>query len=141
MARLGRGKVIPVSVLRLDRLATAPGRKLLVLGNHDFTRRGKVAHTGFDEAWMTLLVATDPPLAFTHTRYETCRPAPSTSTGTSTTTSRYAPAATSNICVEHTDYRPLPLQAIVRLAAELVDGRTAAGETTIDRLRAIGALG
>ena len=46
-----------------------------------------------------------------------------------------------NICVEHTDYRPLPLQAVVRLAAELVDGRTPAGETTIERLRAIGALG
>ena len=34
--------------------------------DHDFTRRGKVAQTGFDEAWMTLLVATNPPLAFTH---------------------------------------------------------------------------
>ena len=34
-----------------------------------------------------------------------------------------------NICVEHTDYRPLPLQAVARLAAELVDGREPAGET------------
>ena len=46
-----------------------------------------------------------------------------------------------NICVEHTDYRPLPVQTIVRLAAELVDGRTPAGETTVERLRAIGAVG
>ena len=30
-----------------------------------------------------------------------------------------------NICVEHTEYRPLPLQAVVRLAAALVDGRHA----------------
>ena len=46
-----------------------------------------------------------------------------------------------NICVEHTDYRPLPLQAILRLAAELVDGRSPAGETTVERLRTIGAPG
>ena len=36
--------------------------------------------------------------------------------------------------------RPLPLQPIVRLAAELVDGRTPAGETTIERIRAIDAV-
>ena len=48
-----------LNALQLDRVATAPGHKLLVLGNHDFTRRGKVAQTGFEETWMTLLVATD----------------------------------------------------------------------------------
>ena len=121
--------------IRLDRVTMAPGRKVLVLGNHDFTRRGKVAQTGFDEAWMTLLVTTDPPLAFTHI------PLGDVPAGTVNVhghvhnneplrSGRYV-----NICVEHTDYRPLPLQAIVRLAAELVDGREPAGETTVERLR------
>ena len=40
-----------------------------------------------------------------------------------------------NICVEHTDYRPLPQQAVVRLAAELVAGRPPACETAVERLR------
>ena len=88
---------------------------------------------------MTLLVTTDPPLAFTHI------PLGDVPAGTVNVhgyvhnneplrSGRYV-----NICVEHTDYRPLPLQAIVRLAAELVDGREPAGETTVERLRAIGA--
>ena len=47
-------------------LRAQPGRKIVVLGNHDFTKRRKAAQTGFDEAWITLLLATDPPLVFTH---------------------------------------------------------------------------
>ena len=69
-----------------------------------------------------------------------CRPAWSTSTGTCTTTSRWGQDRHVNICIEHTDYRPLPLPTIVRLAAELVDGQVPDGETTIERLRVIGAL-
>ncbi len=34
-------------------VATGPGRRLLVLDDHDFTRRGKVAQAGFDAEWMT----------------------------------------------------------------------------------------
>ena len=30
-----------LNALRLDQVATAPGRKLLALGNHDFTRRAR----------------------------------------------------------------------------------------------------
>ena len=38
-----------------------------------------------------------------------------------------------NICVEHTHSRPLPPQAFMRLAAELVHTRTRAGETMVER--------
>ena len=129
-----------LNALRLHQVATAPGRKLLVLGNHDFTKRGKVAQTGFGEAWMTLLVATDPPLAFTHIPL---RDVPAGVVNVHGHVHNNEPLGQDrhvNICVEHTDYRPLPLPAIVRLAAELVDGQVPDGETTIERLRAIGAL-
>ena len=109
-----------------------------MLDNHDFTRRGKVAQAGFNAEWMTLLVATDPPLRSRTSRSETCRQAPSTSTRTSQQRA-VAPRPLRQHLRGHTDYRPLPLQAIVR--AELVDGRTPAGESTIERLRGIGAVG
>ena len=127
--------------IRLERVTMAPGRKVLVLGNHDFTRRGKVAQTGFDEAWMTLLVTTDPPLAFTHIPLGDVPAGTVNVHGHAHNNEPLRSGRYVNICVEHTDYRPLPLQAIVRLAAELVDGREPAGETTVERLRAIGALG
>ena len=130
-----------LNALRLDRVATAPGRKLLVLGNHDFTRRGKVAPTGFDEAWMTLLVATDPSLAFTHIPLGDVPAGTVNVPGHVHNNEPLRPGRYVNICVEHSEYRPLPMQAIVRLAAELVDGRTPAGEKTVERLRAIGAVG
>ena len=116
-----------LNALRLDRVATAPGRKLLVLGNHDFTRRGKVAQTGFDEAWMTLLVATDPPLAFTHLPLEDLPAGVVNVHGHVHNNEPLCSGRYINICVEHTDYRALPLQAVVRLAAELIDGCTPAG--------------
>ena len=128
-----------LNALRLDRVATAPGHKLLVLGYHDFTRRGKVARTGFDEAWMTLLVATNPPLAFTHLPLEDVPAGVVTVHGHVHNAEPLRPGSYVNICVEHTDYRPLPLQAVVRLAAVLLHGRTPAGETTSERLRAMGA--
>ena len=124
---------------RLERVASAPGRKLLVLGNHDFTRRGKVARTGFDDAWMTLLMGTDPALAVTHVPLERVPAGTVNVHGHVHNNEPLRPGRYINICVEHTEYRPVALEAIVRLAAELVDGRTPAGDTTIERLRAIGA--
>ena len=90
---------------------------------------------------MTLLVATDPPLAFTHIPLRDVPAGTVNVHGHVHNNEPLRPGRSVNICVEHTDYRPLPLQPIVRLAAELVDGRTPAGETTIERIRAIDAVG
>lgn len=38
---------------RLETVRTMPGHKILVRGNHDFTRNGRPAETGSDEAWLT----------------------------------------------------------------------------------------
>ena len=49
------------------RIRAAPGRKLLVVGNHDFGRRtGVLEPAGHDLAAGILAVDTDPPLALTH---------------------------------------------------------------------------
>ena len=112
-----------------------------MLTDHDFTRRGKVSQTGFDAEWMTLLVGTDPPLRSRTSGSKTCRPAPLTSTGTFTTTSRCAPAATSTSAWGIRTTSRVRCRRSLDSRAELVDGRTAAGESTIERLRRVGAVG
>ena len=76
---------------------------------------------------MTLLVATDPRLAFTHLPLTHV---PAGVVGVHGLVHNNEPVRSGlyvNICVEHTQYRPLPLQAVVRLATELIDGRGAGG--------------
>ena len=126
--------------LRLSNVANAPGEKMLVLGNHDFTRRGKVAETGFRTAWMTLVIESDPPLAVTHVPLDEVPPGTVNVHGHVHNNEPLRAGPYVNICVEHTEYRPLPLSAIVRLAGELLDGRQPEGATTIERLRRIRAL-
>ena len=40
-----------------------------------------------------------------------------------------------NVCVEHTDYRPVPLGSLVTLAKHLLVGHVPDGSTTGDRIR------
>ena len=120
----------------LERVSTTPGHKLLVLGNHEFTRKGEVAPTGFDEHCMVLLAETDPPLAFTHVPL-TAVPAGMVNVhghvhnNVPLREGRYI-----NVCVEHTNYKPIRLERIVRLAKELAAGRSPRGDTTMARLNA-----
>ena len=50
----------------LKRLRRAPGRKILVIGNHEINRIGEVDIDGFEELHSTLYAAGDPPLLLTH---------------------------------------------------------------------------
>ena len=40
-----------------------------------------------------------------------------------------------NVCIEHTDYRPLPLESLVTLAKHLLAGEVPEGATTADTMR------
>lgn len=127
-----------LNLARRELLASAPGKKMLVIGNHDFWR-GEVKTLGFDEAWMALVVKTDPPLLVTHLPLRTVPPGTVNVHG-HVHNHPLGQGRHINICVEHTEYRPLPLEALVRLAETLVEGRVPDGETTVERLRTIAAL-
>ena len=80
----------------LKRLRSAPGRKILVIGNHEINRVGEVDIDGFDEIHSTLYAAGDPALLLTHMPLRNvCRTGASTSTGTSTTRRRPRERSTS----------------------------------------------
>ena len=59
---LGDVTVHPLWGRRLKRVRQAPGRKILVYGNHEITRAGSVDNDGFDEVYSTLYMDGDPPL-------------------------------------------------------------------------------
>ena len=105
---------------RLTRVHQAPGRKILVYGNHEITSTGLVDTNVFNEVHSCLYVEGDPPLLLTHGHLHHQRVAGRT---------RHI-----NVCVEQLRYRPTAVSALRRLAQRPVQGETVRGGTTADQL-------
>ena len=118
---------------QLRRLRAAPGRKILVFGNHDVNRLGRLNVEGFEEVHATLFVDGDPPLLMTHMPLRHvpngCVNVHGHTHNAPLTRTRHV-----NVSVEQIRYRPVELEKIRRLACELAAGRYPAGETTAERL-------
>ena len=97
---------------RLARLNAMPGRKVLVLGNHDFGPSGEPAETGSDEASMTLVIPGEPTLLVTHMLLWSVPDGRVNVHGHLHNHEALRPGPFVNICVEQTGYRPLPLEAV-----------------------------
>ena len=113
----------------IGNIIAAPGRKLLVLGNHD--RR----HGGFDEVSTTLYAPGDPPLLLTHLPL---RVAPTGCVNVHGHVHESFVTGTSphiNVTVEQLDYRPVGLDRIRRLARSLAAGHPVYEETTTQALK------
>ena len=121
---------------RLAEVRAMPGRKLLVRGNHDFDRKGRAADTGCDETWMTLVVTGDPPLLVTHMAMSAVPEGTVNVHGHVHNNEPLRAGPYVNICVEHTEYRPLPLDAVRRLAQARLDDPRPRAATTAEEIRA-----
>ena len=113
-----------------------PGRKIVVLGNHDFTRfRWRERALGADVSVMTLVIHTDPPLLVTHVPLVVV---PDGCVNVHGHHHDFRPLETGpwiNVSVEQTGYRPLDVRTqVLPLARALVGGCMPEGETTIDRI-------
>ena len=118
------------------RIGAAPGRKLLVVGNHDFSRRtGVLELAGHDLATGILAVDTNPPLVLTHVPMGVIPPGWVNLHGHIHNNEPLRTTPHINVCVEHTDYRPVPLESLVTLAKRLLAGDVPEGATTGDRIR------
>ena len=119
---------------RLRRLRAAPGRQVLVLGNHDAGVGGVVDPDGFDGVYSVLHVPGEPPLLMTHV------PLLAVPDGCVNVHGHLhgarVPGATPhiNVSVEQLDYRPSRLTDIRRLAARVVAAGGVPGRTTAEQL-------
>lgn len=118
---LGDVAIGGLSGRRLKRFRVAPGRKVLVLGNHEFD--GTVAGhlEGFDGVYSTVYVPGSPELLLTHVPL---RDVPEGCVNVHGHLHKWVPSGTRhiNVVVEQTRYRPRSLTAVRRLAAFLVRG-------------------
>lgn len=116
-----------------------PGRKVIVLGNHDFTwfhRRERLL--GADTSSMTLLIRSDPPLLVTHVPLVAVPAGCVNVHGHTYDFKPLEPGPWINVSVEQTDYRPLDVRSeVLPFARVLVSGRAPAGDKTIDRIRRV----
>ena len=118
------------------RIREAPGRKILVVGNHDFNRRiGLLDAAGHGVATGILAIDTDPPMVLTHLPMGTLPPGWVNLYGHVHNNEPLRETPHINVCVEHTDYRPLPLESLVTLAKHLLAGYVPEGATTGDRIQ------
>ena len=122
---------------RRTAIRETPGRKLLVVGNHDFNLRSGLLDTAGHDTWTgVLVIETDPPTVLTHVPMDFMPPGWVNVHGH--VHNHAAPVDTPhriNVCVEHTDYRPLPLGSLVTLAKHLLAGKVPEVATTGDRIR------
>ena len=101
--------------------------------NHDFNRRtGLLDAAGHDVATGILAIASDPPMVLTHLPMRTLPPGWVNLYG-HVHTEPLLDTPHVNVCVEHTDYRPLPLESLLTLGKRLVADRVPEGATTADR--------
>ena len=121
------------------RIREAPGAaKHLVVGNHDLTGAGALRVDGFDDIGSVLFADGDPPLVFTHIPLAEV-PEGCVNVHGHTHDEPPGSSAHINVSVEQLDYRPVSLARIRTLATRLVAGCYPEGETTLERMAAIGA--
>ena len=122
---------------RLARVRAMPGRKLLVRGNHDFGRNGRPADTGSDATWMNLVITGNPTLVVTHIAMNEVPDATVNLYGHVHNNEPLREGPYVNICVEHTEYRPLQLDAVRRLALARLDDPRPRAATTAEEIRCL----
>ena len=125
---------------RLKQLRAAPGRKILVVGNHEFDGTFDGHLDGFDEVFSSVYVPGNPDLLLTHVPL---RHVPEGCVNVHGHRHLWKPSGTRhiNVVVEQVRYRPRSLTAIRRLATSLAKGERVPGQTTAEQLTHVGPAG
>ena len=88
-------------------VAECPGERLVVLGNHDFDRKGGAAETGFDRCAMGAVIRSTPPLVVAHLGFGPLPEGHANVYGHVHNNVPLYPGPRINACAEHTEYKPL----------------------------------
>ena len=125
---------------RLKQLRAAPGRKILVVGNHEFDDTFGGHLDGFDEVFSSVYMPGSPELLLTHVPL---RHVPEGCVNVHGHRHMGSPSGTRhiNVVVEQVQYQPRSLTAIRRLATSLAKGERVPGQTTAEQLTHVGPAG
>jgi calcineurin-like phosphoesterase family protein len=104
-------------------LAQLPGYKIQMVGNHDITREGKVMELGFDETHLCRVIDVDDhdfniQLLFTHYPLDTIPDGCISIHGH--IHDNLAGPKNFNMCVEHTNYKPMHIKEFVKRARKII---------------------
>ena len=137
---LGDVAIGGLSGRRLKRFRAAPGRKILVVGNHEFDGTFDGHLDGFDEVFSSIYMPGSPELLLTHVPL---RDVPEGCVNVHGHRHTGTPPGTRhiNVVVEQVEYRPRSLTAIRRLATSLAKGDQVPGQTTAEQLNHVGPAG
>ena len=130
---LGDVAIGGLSGRRLKRFRTAPGRKVLVCGNHEFNGTAEGHLDGFDKVHSAVYVPGSPELLLTHVPL---RRVPRGCVNVHGHLHLGTPAGTRhiNVVVEQVNYQPRSLASVRRLAVRLARRQRVPGHTTAEQL-------
>lgn len=121
---------------RTDEVFAPFNPKVLVIGDHDLTGKGRLGVRDFDEVRAVLVSDGHPPLIWTHYPLADVPPGHVNIHGylhvTPPSRSRHI-----DVSVEQLDYEPISLARLRRLAQGLARGEFPPGATTLERIRYI----
>ena len=118
-----------------DEVRTAPGRKVLVAGNHDFHKKtGRLDPGHHEPAVALVIIETEPPLVLTHFPLAEVPPGWVNLHGHVHNNEPLRQSPHVNVCVEHTGYRPVELGRLIALAKHILARGQPEGATTAERL-------
>ena len=120
-----------------EKVRSAPGRSVLVIGNHDLGRQGTLMVHGFDRVAALLTTPGDPPLIWTHLPLPNVPEGHVNVHGHQHHTPPTVGTPHINVCVEQLEYRPILMDRLRRLARRLVAGDILGGDTTLERVRLV----
>ena len=124
-----------------QRIRNAPGkRKILVVGNHDLRGATGLRTQGFDSTPSLLVSPGRPPIIWTHAPLATVPAGHVNIHGHFHEKNLSADSPHINVSVEQTDYRPLSMARLRRLALAILTGQAPSGETTLARIVALERL-
>ena len=110
-------------------LRELPGRKIVVLGNHDFTGRDGVPDLGGDELYVTMISPGQPTLLLTHLLLHEVPRGMVNVHGHSHRADENQSGPYVNVCVERTRYRPIRMSEVRKRARELTRPATSPGRS------------
>lgn len=101
-------------------IAPLPGYKILIIGNHDLNRDGKVKKFGMNEQHLCLSVDVDRQYQLLFTHYPMDIVPHGTLNVHGHIHNKKAKKYNFNISVEHTNYKPIPIAVALEVADELL---------------------